>query len=94
MSPMPPMPPPPGHTAAGRLFLRPLGDHRFRRDQQTGDRGRVLQRRTDNLRRIDDAGLDQILELTGLGVEAVVVLVFSSVLPAITAPSSPAFSAI
>ena len=44
-------------------FSRPfllllLGNHRLGRDQQARDRRRVLQRRTHDLRRVDDAVLD------------------------------------
>ena len=83
------------HQAAFRaLLLRLLRHHRLGGDQQAGDRCRVLQRGAHDLGWIDDAGLDEILELAALRVEAPVDSSRSSVLPAITAPSSPAFSAI
>ena len=66
-------------TAAGRflLLLGDLGDQRFGRQQQRRDRRGVLQRAANDLRRIDDAGLDQILVDLGRGVEALVgVLLF------------------
>ncbi len=68
------------HSATTRrhrraLLLRLLGDHGFGRHQQAGHRGGVLQRGAHDLGRVDDAGLHQVLELTGLGVVAVVVLV-------------------
>ena len=68
-SPMPPMPPPPG-IAGARLLLRHFGDHRLGGDEEAGDRGRVLQRGAHDLGRIDDAGLDHVDVLFGLGVEA------------------------
>ena len=69
MPPMPPMsgmPPPP----PPRLLLRLVGDHGFGGDQQTSDRGRVLQRGADNLGRVDDAELEHVAILFGLRVEA------------------------
>ena len=68
---MPPMPPPPAAHRHRGLLLRQFGDHRLGGDQQTGDRGRVLQRGAHDLRRVDDAGLDHVDILLGLGVEAV-----------------------
>ena len=52
-----------------------FADHRLGGDHQAGHGGRVLQRAAHDLGRIDDAGLDQVLEGAGLGVKAVVVLV-------------------
>src|SRR3954471_12331064 len=59
-------------SAAGRflLLLRNLGDEGFGRQQQRGDRRGVLQRRAHDLRRVDDASLDQILVGVGQRVEA------------------------
>ncbi len=37
-------------------------------DQQAGDRGRILQSATHDLRGVDDAGLHQVLEFRRLGV--------------------------
>ena len=67
------MPPPPRHS--GSLLLRLLRDHRLRGHQQAGDRSGVLQRRSHDLGRVNDAGLYQVLELAGLRVKAPVVLV-------------------
>src|ERR1700754_756115 len=39
-------------------------------EEQGRDRSRVLQRRAGDLGRVDDPGLDQVLVLTGGGVEA------------------------
>src|SRR3984885_15324595 len=63
------------HAAAARhgrrlLFLRRLGDHGLGGYHETGDRSRVLQSYAHNLRRIDDAGVQHIDILLGLGVEA------------------------
>src|SRR5665647_2538815 len=63
------------HAAAGTLLLRNFGDHRFRGDQQPGNRSRALDRRTHDLGRVDDALADEIAVFAGLGVEAPVVLV-------------------
>ena len=52
------------------FFLRTISDHRFRRDQKRCHARRILQRRAHNLRRIDDAGLDEVDILFGLRVEA------------------------
>ena len=67
--------PPPGDIPPARLvglLLRDLADEGLGGEQQRGDRGRVLQRGADDLGRVDDAGLDQVLVLVGLGVEALV----------------------
>ena len=69
MPPIPPMPPPPGMAGgfggSGLSAITALG-----REQEPGDRRRVLQRGAGHLGRVDDAGLDQVLELAGEGVEA------------------------
>src|SRR5690349_2551216 len=54
----------PSHTAGAATLFGPLGHHRFRGDHQRRDGSRVLQRRTHDLGRIDDAGAYQILELS------------------------------
>src|SRR5436190_6725988 len=53
-----------------------LRDDGFRRQQQARDRRRVLQRRADDFCRVDHAGLDQVLVVSGLRVEALVVFHF------------------
>src|SRR6185437_9380779 len=66
-------------TAAAVVVLFLLGrfaDHRFRGDHEAGDRGCVLQRRTGDLGRIQDAHLDHVAVLAGGGVVAVVALAF------------------
>src|SRR5260370_191500 len=60
-----------GHAAAGAALLGHFGDHGFGGDQQSRDRGRVLDRRTNDLGRVDDALLDEIAIFAGLRVEAV-----------------------
>src|SRR5437764_8371229 len=60
------------HRRHRRLRLGLLGYHRLGRDQETGDRRRVLQRVPHDFRRIDDAGLDEVGELALLGIIAVV----------------------
>ena len=62
-------PPPPGSGRRGRL-LRLVRHHSLGGEEQRRDRGRVLQRRTGHLGRVDDAGLEQVDVLTGRGVEA------------------------
>src|SRR6516164_3868055 len=52
------------------LLLRSLRDHGLRRDHKTSDRRGVLQRDAHNLRRIDDAGVQHVDILLGLGVKA------------------------
>src|SRR5580698_153069 len=52
------------------FFLRRLGNHDFRREQQARDRGGVLQSQTRHLGRIQDAQFDHIAVLTRLGVVA------------------------
>src|SRR5690349_15697271 len=58
-----------GHRR-GWLVFRQLADRRLGGDQQAGDRRRVLESGTNDLGRIDHAGLDQVLIGIGLGVEA------------------------
>src|SRR5438094_1933748 len=69
----------PAHaTAAGHrghlLFLLLLHHHALGGEEQSRDGRGVLQRRAGDLGRVDHAGQDQILELAGLGVVAVVEL--------------------
>src|SRR5438093_10625750 len=63
-------------TAAGHrghlLLLLLLRHHALGGEEQSRNGRGVLQRRAGDLRRVDDAGRDQILELVGLGVVAVV----------------------
>src|SRR5690606_23502480 len=58
------------HCRHRRLVFGHFADRRFGGDQQTGNRGRVLQRGPDDLGRVDHTGLDQVLVSVGLGVEA------------------------
>src|SRR3954463_8608314 len=60
-----------GHRRTGAALLGQLGDHGFRGDQESRNRGCVLDRGTDHLGRVDDALLDEIDIFAGLGVEAV-----------------------
>src|SRR5688572_19180245 len=53
------------------FILRRFRDHDFRREQQTRDRGRVLQREARDLGRIQDAGVDHVAVLARAGVVAV-----------------------
>jgi hypothetical protein len=58
------------HGRHGRLLLGSLGDHRLSSDKQASNRGCILQRRTDHLRRINDAVRHEVFELAGLRVQA------------------------
>src|ERR1700690_3718628 len=68
------------HAAAGGmrggrvLLLRDLGDHALCREQEPGDRRRVLQGRARDLGRVDNAGLHEVLVLVRRDVEAEVAL--------------------
>src|ERR1700720_690424 len=62
------------HAAAG-VLLRQFGHHGFGGDQKRRDRGRVLDRHTHDLGRVDDALGDQVDVFAGLRVEAVGVLI-------------------
>src|ERR1044072_7051928 len=53
-----------------RILVGHFDYHRLRRDQQPGHRHRALQRRANDLGRIDHAGLDHVDVLALLGVEA------------------------
>src|SRR5262245_52504414 len=64
-----------GHAGSGRGLLRHFGDHGFGRDQQSRDRGRVLDRDADHLGRVDDALGDEVAVFAVLRVEAVRILV-------------------
>ena len=64
-----------GHCRSAALLLRNFSDHGFRGDQQPGDRRRVLQCRTHDLGRIDDALSDQIDVLAVLSVKPVGILI-------------------
>src|SRR4051812_21102263 len=57
------------HGRSGFL-LRSLGDHGFGGDQQASHRRCILQSRAHDLGWVDDTGLNQVLELLGLSVEA------------------------
>src|SRR5712664_636180 len=61
--------------AAACVLLRHFGHHGFGGDQQRRDRGRVLDRHTHDLGRVDDALGDQVDVFAGLGVEAIGVLI-------------------
>src|SRR6267143_303519 len=63
------------HAAAACVLLRHFGHHGFGGDQQRRDRGRVLDRHTHDLGRVDDALGDQVDVFAGLGVEAIGVLI-------------------
>src|SRR5262249_13738169 len=59
-----------GHGGHWCLLLGSLGDHRLCSDQQASNRGRILQRRTDHLGRINNPVRHKVLKLAGLRVEA------------------------
>src|SRR5271165_165076 len=64
-----------GGRGGGRVGLLGLVGHQgLGREQQRGDRRRVLQRRAGDLGRVDHTGLDKVLDLAAQGVEAVVAL--------------------
>ena len=88
MSDMSGMPPPPPFFFSG--FSAIMASVVSSSD---ADAGGVLQRRADDLGRVDDAGLDQVLVLLGLGVEAEGALAGLTLSTTIE-PSMPAFSAI
>src|SRR5712692_2683061 len=64
-----------GHTAAAGVLLRQFGHHGFGGDQKRCNRRCVLDRRANDLGRVDDALRDQVDVFAGLRVEAVGVLV-------------------
>ena len=55
---------------AGAGLLGRLGDDRLGHEDVLRDRRRVLQRRAGDHRRIDDAGLDEVLDLARVDVQA------------------------
>src|SRR6185437_11038072 len=55
-------------TMAVLLVLRGICDHHLGRQEQARDRSRVLQRETGDLRRVENAVLDQVAELAGCSV--------------------------
>ena len=64
-------------VAAGRgrsLGLGKLDNQGLSGEKETGDRGCVLQCCASHLSRVDDAGLDKVLEDAGKGVVSVVLL--------------------
>src|SRR6267143_575520 len=63
------------HAASAGALLRNFGHHGFGGDQQRRYRGRVLDRHTNHLGRIDDALRDQVDVFAGLRVEAIGVLI-------------------
>src|SRR5437016_1266181 len=63
-----------GHAAGRSVLLRQFGDHGFGGDQESRDRRRVLDRRTNDLGRVDDALGDEVAVFAGLRVEAVRIL--------------------
>src|SRR5712664_1877217 len=63
------------HAAAAGVLLRHFGHHGFGGDQQSRDRGRVLDRHANNLGRVDNALGDQVDVFAGLRVEAIRILV-------------------
>ncbi len=70
MSPMPPMPPPPG-IAGPDFFLGRSATIASVVISRAGDRSRVLQRHAHHLGRVDDAGVDEVDILLVLGVIAI-----------------------
>ena len=48
------------HSRCPTVFLRPFGDHGFRRDQKPGDRRCILKGRSNNLGRVNDAFGDEV----------------------------------
>src|SRR6266487_1703566 len=63
------------HAGAAGVLLRQFGHHGFGGDQQSRNRGCVLDRRTHDLGRVDDALGDQVDVFARLRVEAVGVLI-------------------
>src|SRR3546814_9473418 len=57
------------------LFRSQIGNGVFGRDQQPCNRGGILKRGAHDLGGIDDAGLEQILILLGLRVEAEILVI-------------------
>ena len=65
--------PNPGAMIAPGWAMQLLGDERLGRQQQRGDRRRVLERQPRHAHRVDHAGLEQVAELAGERVQAVAV---------------------
>src|SRR6476660_7318813 len=63
------------HTGAALVFLRYFGHHGFGGDQESRNRGGILNRHANDLGRVDNTCRDQVDIFTGLRVEAVVVLI-------------------
>jgi len=57
-------------TRYGRRRLRRLDDKYLSGEEQRGDRCRILQRRSSDLGRLDDASLDHVDVLAGRRIEA------------------------
>jgi hypothetical protein len=70
---MSPMPPPGGMPPLAPFFSGRSATIASVVISRPENRGRILQSRAHDLSRVDDAGLDQVLELAGLRVEAEVV---------------------
>ncbi len=59
------------HTAAAfSFFLRVFSDHALGGQQKSGNTGCILQGKTGNFCRVDDACLEQIFILFRVGIEA------------------------
>src|SRR6478672_8177622 len=63
------------HTGATLVFLRYFGHHGFGGDQESRNRGCILDCHANDLGRVDNARRDQVDIFAGLRVEAVVVLI-------------------
>src|SRR6201997_5836097 len=63
------------HAGAARILLRYFGHHGFSGDQESGNRGGVLDSHTNHLGRVYDALGDEVTVLAGLRVEAVGILI-------------------
>ena len=60
-------------TCRGRLFFfRNFGDQAFGGEQQTGNRGRILQRRAGDFLRVNDASFDEVFVFASGDVVALV----------------------
>ena len=57
-----------GHAAASTLLIGLIGNDALGREHQTGNRSRVLKRGTRDLRRVDDACLDEVFVFIGRSV--------------------------
>ena len=62
-------------AGAADCFMGYLGNHRFRGDQQSCNRGCVLQGGADHLGRVDDALCYEVLVLAGLWAAAVGIVI-------------------